>query len=72
MQNDESSSCNDTKNEIRTLEIGEGPKTSLNSMEKSQVSSSQTTFCPDLSASEDDEVSEVSFINHVKYWLLIL
>ena len=60
MQNAAQENDKDTK-EVRTVEIEQGQTPSLQpSVEKSPVlPTSQSNFGPDMSGSEDDEVSEV-------------
>jgi len=54
---------NDSNKEIRTVEIEQGNQTGPfpSPLENSQpLPTSQSTFGPDISASDDDEVSDVS------------
>ena len=75
MQNVDTTENNDAPKEIKTVEIDQTTQTSAMTgpslIENAQVPTSQSTFGLDVSCSDDDEVSEVFFLNTLKVALLL-
>lgn len=61
MMQDASQDKDKDTSDLRTVEI-EGSQTPSQTVEKSQVITSQANFGPDMSGSDDDEASEVCVI----------
>lgn len=60
MQNGNQDDNSEENNEMRTVEIEQGSQTGSSSEEKSDnAPTAQSTFGPDISASDDDDNSDV-------------